>query len=340
LEHQIFASVVGTGTVIMTGVAGRAAFNPRTGLIAAALAAVYPNIFLYEHEVLSEPLALLGVATTIWLAYRFIARPSLGLAVALGATIGLTTMTKSDQFAIAVLLGAPIILTRWSVPLRRRVTWLASAALIGAVIIAPWSIYLSTHFDRPVLVSGALGHALESGNCPDAYSGDAVGYYALTCAFGFGTKGDPIDQDTAARHRALHYMRERPGRAAVVAAARVGRTFGVYRPFQTARFETDRSSKLWIIELGFFAYWALLPFAIAGLVIARRRKVPVYPLLVYPLLVFLTVLPAIGSVRYRAPAEIPLVILAAVTIEVLVRKVQHRTRAPEAALTTPSDEAL
>jgi hypothetical protein len=65
----------------MTGLAGRAAFGRRVGLVGAALAAVYPGMWLYERELLAEPLAMLGTSTTIWLAYRFRSSPSFGIAV-------------------------------------------------------------------------------------------------------------------------------------------------------------------------------------------------------------------------------------------------------------------
>ena len=177
LEHGLFACVIGAATVAMTGLAAKAGFGPRVGLIAAALAAAYPNFFLYERQVLSETPAMLGVATTIWLAYKFLAAPGRGLAIALGAVMGLLAMTKSDQIAIAFVLVAPLILSRRTIDLRRRVTWLAMAAATCVVIMAPWSIYLSTRFDRPVVVSGAFGATMAAGNCAQTYAGERLGWF-------------------------------------------------------------------------------------------------------------------------------------------------------------------
>ena len=71
----------------MTGVAGSAGLVA-DGIVAAALVAVYPNVWLYEREVMAETLAFLGVATTIWLAYRFRAAPGVTGAVLLGLAVG------------------------------------------------------------------------------------------------------------------------------------------------------------------------------------------------------------------------------------------------------------
>jgi 4-amino-4-deoxy-L-arabinose transferase-like glycosyltransferase len=315
LDHQLIASVIGTATIVMTGLAGRAAFGIRAGLIAAGLAVVYPFVWVYEREVLSEPLAMLGIATIIWLAYKFLASPGLGWAVALGAVVGMVAMTKSDQIAIAFVLIVPLILSRCAIDLRRRIGWLASAAAVCAAIMAPWSIYLSTRFDRPVVVAGAVGATMAAGNCAQTYHGPLLGWYVFGCSLGFKQTGDPITNDDRARSRALTFMREHKSRLPAVMAARIGRTFGFFRPSQQMHLETQRGTSLWVFQVGFFAYWALLPVAVAGAVISRRRGVAIYPLLVFPAVVVLTVLLTIGSVRYRAPAEIPLVLLAAVALD-------------------------
>ena len=60
------------------GPRGTSRLRTTVGLIVAAIAAVYPFPWLYEPEILSEPLAMLGTATAIWLAYRFHESPGLG----------------------------------------------------------------------------------------------------------------------------------------------------------------------------------------------------------------------------------------------------------------------
>jgi hypothetical protein len=89
------------------------------------------------------------------------------------------------------------------------------------------------------------------------------------------------------------------------------------------RLETERGTPERVFRVGFFAYWALLPLAVAGAVITRRRGTPIYPLLVFPAAAVLSVLLTIGAVRYRAPAEIVLVILAAVALDAALSARQH-----------------
>ena len=320
LAHQLFTTLVGTATIMMTGLAGRAAFGARVGLVAAALTAFSPFVWLYEREVLSEPLAMFFVAVTIWLAYRYRSRPGLALAIFLGLAVGAMGMTRAELVLASLLVVAPLILASSAVPFRRRLAQLAAAAAACVVVIAPWAIYNSTRFARPVPFSTGLGVAMYTGNCAPVYHGSMIGYYNLGCvAFVPHLSTDYSIADGQYRRQALKFMRKNKSRVPLVMAVRLGRTFGFYRPAQQMHLEAgERATPLWVVRLGFVVDWVLLPFAIAGSVLARRRRVPIYPLLAFVVIVIFSVLPTIGSVRYRAPAEIVLVILAALGIDALL----------------------
>jgi 4-amino-4-deoxy-L-arabinose transferase-like glycosyltransferase len=337
LSHQVVACVVGAATVAMTGLAGKAAFGRRTGLLAAGLAAVYPNVWLYEREVLSEPLAMLGVATTIWLAFRFRAKPGAGFAVALGAAVGVMAMTRSELIAISVLLVVPLILSVRSVDWRRRVAWLVAAGVACIVVISPWAIYNASRFEKPVPLSAGLGAAMLTGNCGPTYHGRLLGSFELGCiAFVRDLDPDPSVADGQYREQALDFMNDNRSRVPVVVAARVGRTFGFFRPAQQMHFEAERGTALWVIRLAFVAFWILLPAAVAGAVRARRHRIPLYPLLAFPATVLLAVVTTIGAVRYRAPAEIPLVLLAAFAFDALIARFRRWQGAAASAPAAPA----
>ena len=89
-----------------------------------------------------------------------------------------------------------------------------------------------------------------------------------------------------------------------------------------------------ITRLGMISYWLLLVPAVAGGVLLRRRQVAIYPLLAFVATAAIAVAPTIGDVRYRAAAEVPLVLLAAVGIDAVLprrsrdpREHQRRTSA-------------
>jgi hypothetical protein len=69
-------------------------------------------------------------------------------------------------------------------------------------------------------------------------------------------------------------------------------------------------------------YYVLVPLAVYGLILLRRRRVPVCPLVSTFALVALVAVLIYGDVRFREPAEISLVILAAVAVDRLWRRLR------------------
>jgi hypothetical protein len=67
-------------------------------------------------------------------------------------------------------------------------------------------------------------------------------------------------------------------------------------------------------------YYLLLPFAIGGLVVMRRRRVPIFPMIAIAMSVTITVAFSFGITRYRAPVDAVLPVLAAVAIDALWRR--------------------
>ena len=145
------------------------------------LAAIYPNVWLYERELVSEPLEMLGVATIMWLAYRFIAAPSTWRRVAIGLATGACSRSpRAEQFLLLPLLVVPLVIRVRSVDLRRRLVWVTAACGVSLLSgYAPWSsVRRDTRFDLLVPISTGLGTAFRNGNCPLTYHGAYLGYAA------------------------------------------------------------------------------------------------------------------------------------------------------------------
>ena len=75
MAHKLASCVIGAGTVLVIGLIGRRLGGPRAGLIAAVIAAAYPNLWLVDGLVLSEDMFALMIGLTILAAYRFRDRP-------------------------------------------------------------------------------------------------------------------------------------------------------------------------------------------------------------------------------------------------------------------------
>ncbi|MFI5054468.1 MAG: glycosyl transferase, partial [Acidimicrobiia bacterium] len=122
----------------------------------------------------------------------------------------------------------------------------------------------------------------------------------------------------------------------LVVAARVGRLWGLFKPGQTTALdwwlEGRGRAPTWI---GLFCYYALLPFAVVGLLAMRRRRIPILPLVALAAIATFAAAITFGVTRYRAPAEVALVIAAAVGMEAVWSRYHDRRATTPASAPAP-----
>jgi 4-amino-4-deoxy-L-arabinose transferase-like glycosyltransferase len=322
-EQQVIACLIGTATVVLVGLAARRLAGNVAGLVAAFIAAVYPNFWLYERELMSETLTLFGAALTVLLAYRFRDRPTRARAVALGFSCGLLAITHAEQLLLIGVLLIPLILLARDVPRRRRVGWALLATTAAVVVILPWAVYNTSRFHTPVLLGNEFGVTVAISNCPFTYSGSHMGFQDLRCRNpdllqGRITGRDDTTRDSQFLHVGVDYARSHLSRVPLVVAMREARAWSVYPP--QLRLDLGRNTSYRIIELGFLVYWVLVPFAIAGAVILRRRRVTLLPLVALAVSVTVGVAVTYGFTRFRAAADVAVVLLAAVAVDAGLRR--------------------
>ncbi len=310
----------GAAVVVLIGVMGRALAGARAGLLAAALAAVYANLWMNDGLLMSETLAALTTIGALVLAYRLLRRWTWGAALALGVVCGLAALTRAELLLLVPLLALP---TAW---VARRTS---AAGLLGrwavvlagaALVMAPWIGFNLARFDEPTFLSTGDGAALLGANCARAYQGRVVGLWAVTC---LPTRMPPGDQSVVAgkyRSQALHYGRGHASQLPSVVLARVGRLLGVFGPGEIARYNAGEGRPEWASYLGIVSFFVLLPFAAAGGIWLSRRGRRVWVLLTPVWLVLTAAALFYGSPRFRAPAEPTVVVLAAVGVTALLER--------------------
>jgi hypothetical protein len=70
-------------------------------------------------------------------------------------------------------------------------------------------------------------------------------------------------------------------------------------------------------------YFLLIPFAVYGVILLRRRRVPLLIVLAPFVTVTVTAVLAYGQIRFRHSAELSLVVLAAVAVDRLLPSPRH-----------------
>jgi 4-amino-4-deoxy-L-arabinose transferase-like glycosyltransferase len=314
-SNLVASSFLGAGTVALVGLIARRVGGVRTGLIAAALAAVYPGLVVLDGSLRSESLYVLLAAAALLAAYRLVERPAWRRAAVLGAAVGAAALTRSEGLLLLALLALP---AAWlTAPDRRdRLRLLCVAVAASALLVVPWLARNWIVFDRPAAISTNEGGLLAGANCDRAYHGPFIGTWGCfpRPLPKWGSNEAVISGHF--RSRALDYASDHAGRVPAVAGVRLLRTWDLWDPGDSVEFEAliaDRNVPLHRWAQRTFYLLALL--AIAGAVVLRRRGERLRLMLALPLLVSLVSVLSYGSTRFRAAAEVTLVVLAAAALE-------------------------
>jgi hypothetical protein len=268
------------------------------------MVALDPVLWKWDSQVLSEPLYAPLVALILLGAYKLRDRPTIRNGALLGLAIGFAALTRPEALFFLPLL---LLLFGWQ---QRRS--LGVMCVVTALVLAPWVIRNWSVFDRP-LMSNQSAETIAGANCPTTYHGVGLGFWDVRCLKPPGRVTDN-EAETAARWKTtgIDYAKDHAGRVPVVVAARIGRTWGFYRPLGTRLEEV--------------VAWILLALAVAGLVILRRRRVPVAILLLPAAVVTIAAVLSFGWLRYRFAADLAFLVFAAVTVEALLLAAVPRLR--------------
>jgi 4-amino-4-deoxy-L-arabinose transferase-like glycosyltransferase len=325
--HRVVTALLGAAVVPLVALIGVELAGWRAGIIAGGIAALYPNLWLYDGLLMPEALAGVLIALALLFSIRFLRSGRRSLLIWLGVIVGLGALTRGELLFLVAVLVLPVCLLKRDRSMGERLRLAGLATLVAALVIAPWAIYNVQRFEKPVLISTAQDTTIGGANCDLVYHGSRIGAWADECFRDILDRG--LEESVAAsdiRSRAAHYVEHHLGRTPLVALARLGRTWDVWKPADNVTLGAlQRRPRAWSwVALG--AYAALAVLAIGGGYLLRREP-SLLVLLSMPVLASITGVLFWGNPRFRRPAEIVIVVLAGIAIDALLPR---RTRAAAA----------
>jgi 4-amino-4-deoxy-L-arabinose transferase-like glycosyltransferase len=334
LAHLLWSCLLGSATVGFVGLLGRAVGGVRLGIIAAFVAAVYPTLWAPDGMLQAESLSMFAAAAALLFAYQYWRRPSLRRLALVGIACGLGALARSELILLVPLLVVPLACMTRERSWRERLRWLGASVLAAALVLAPWTIYNTTRFVHPVLLSAQFAPTLATANCESTYYGPWRGYFDIRCALAIKSKDhltladDESQEDIVYQREALAYVRGHLSRLPVVETVRLLRIVGLYETSRNVRVDAyiEGRSPIWISWAALYSFWTIALLSIAGTFVLRRRKIPVHPLLATVVVVFVTVVVTYASTRFRTTAEPALVVLASAAIDAAINTSFSRLR--------------
>jgi 4-amino-4-deoxy-L-arabinose transferase-like glycosyltransferase len=320
--------VIGSATIALTGYVARDLSTPRTGLIAAVIAALYPGFWVFDGEIMSEAVVMLLAAVTILAANRCFRHFTTGRIVVLALLTGLCALTRAELVLLVPLVALPTVWWQRTKSHRNRLALCGLVVVVALLPMLPWFARNLTTFDHPVWLSDQFPITVASANNYQTYYGPLTASWCFTCLLSarFPAHDDESDEAIYWQAVAEKYIKAHKTRAAEVAIDRVGLEWGLYAPVRQANQDYLEGWPTPVADAWMFWYYPLVALAVGGTVILRRRRQPIYPLMAMFITATLTAVTTYGNQRFRTEAEVALVVLAAVTLDALWSTVAGRDR--------------
>ena len=337
--HRVACTLLGAAAVVVIGLVARRLAGDRAAIIAALLAALYPNLWVNDVMMLSESMYALTIGLVLLTAYRFRDAFTTRTAILLGASVALAALTRAEAAFLFVLLVVPLALLARERTWRERLVRGATVCVAGGVVLAPWMIRNFLTFEtHPITLSNGSGFVVEISNCDQTYgiappgdaSGEAqagadadklLGYWAPECDRTPWPAGDETVVAAAKQRTGTDYIADHKRLFPKVVAARIGRIWDVWRPGQSYDFNVffERRGEL-ATRLGMIMYYPLLLAAVPALVVLHRRRLTIVPFVAIFVMTTLTAAVSFGITRYRVGADVALVVLGGVALDALLRR--------------------
>lgn len=339
--HRLASTLLGAAAVVAIGYAARHIAGNRAGLIAAGLAAIYPNLWVNDAMMLSESMYALTIALVLLTTFRFRDLPTTLNAALLSGSVALAALTRAEAVLLFLILVVPVVLLTRTVDLRRRFALTAVAAVTGALLLAPWVVRNALTFEsRPLTVSNGSGFVLEIANCDQTYglappldaegnpepgksADEFLGYWWQGCDRTPWPAGDETVVEAAKRQTAITYIGDHTGELPKVVAARVGRMWDLWRPGQSYDFNVffERRGATPTLA-GMVMYYPLLIASLAGVAVLWRRRITIIPFVAIAATTTFAAAISFGITRYRVGADVALTVLAGVALDALWRRLR------------------
>jgi 4-amino-4-deoxy-L-arabinose transferase-like glycosyltransferase len=312
----IVQAVLGGMTVLLLVVFGSMIIGWRASIITGFLAAAYPGFIWLSRLLLSENLALFLLLATLCSAAMYLKSRRIWWMAIFGAVGGLSTLVRGGNLFVTAFIGVGILV----VTLRRRpVNWrqlvaLSALAIAGfSVALMPWTIRNYRVFHRFVPVATQDGLTLYASYWPPQKDGKLIwGTLPDTSDPAVAAAAQTGDEVSASKYLSAvtkQRLRENPGYFFRLIPSKL---ISLVVPLDWEIFPHAAGSTR-SLNVGYLLI--ILP-ALLGFVVLLRKPVPQRWLLwVLPATVLFQAIFFYGSPRFRLPAELIAILLAAVGCE-------------------------
>lgn len=307
---------LGILTAVLTLGVGRLAFSPRVALGGAVACALLPSLPFFESQLLAEPLTivlLMGALLLLLIGLTGLGRREGRWHLGAGLLLGIAALGRPN---LMMLIGFFVV---WGVVVRRRGGSVGRLSLVGLLAgfilgISPATLHNLKYGDL-VPVSANMGVNLLTGHHDgaDGISAIPVGvmWDDLQLRSAQAGHADPASASRFLTDEAVAWMKAHPGRT----LALLGKKAVLLVGGQAGRNNISpgwmaQQEGVFLLRRWWPGTWLVMPFALAGLVLAGRWGLPARLLAWTVAAQAAALLPFFVNTRFRTPL-LPLLALFA-----------------------------
>lgn len=336
---RIAGAVLGTVIVGLVGLVGLEGFGEVVGLIALALAAIYPVLIELSATVIAENLMTALVLAALWAGLR--ARrsefPHRWLALA-GLLTGLATLTHVNSIVLLV----PLAIAAWNsrrsgtVSAGHRLAAVALLLLCAVLTLTPWEIRNAVELHRFVPVTDENGFTLV-GTYNAASAGSRQIPYKWRIFYTIPGEPPEIDYpvkltepELSARlqSQAFRYIGKHPSAPLAVLYHNTRRLLELEGSFAWKVSASSIDIPEATARIGVLSFWALCVLAVGGLFTRVIRRGPWWLWLTLVLLWLSVALINAETPRFREPIDPFLILMGSCALATALSAVGPRLAAP------------
>jgi 4-amino-4-deoxy-L-arabinose transferase-like glycosyltransferase len=311
LAARLLQGIVGGALIcLLVYLIGRRVVDEVTGLVGAALAAVYGYFIYYNVALMTETFFIVLVLFSLYLGLELKEKPVLARWALLGLALGVAGLLRQT-----VLLFVPFLLLWLFWELKKSgVHWwyFAVPIVIIVLLIAPWTIRNYVVYHQFLPLNSNAGYALYASNHPHLgthWSNDNIVVPVPDELAG----QNEAELNRALTRKGLEFILADPGRYMRLT---LDKTLEYFKFWPSS--DSSRISNLNRV----FSFGLYLPFMLLGLYLSFsrwRNFVPLYLFIVIHTAIHLLSWP---SLRYRLPVDAVLMVFAGITILELAKQLK------------------
>lgn len=312
LTATVLQAFIGALTVLMLMLFGSTFANYTETVVAGLIATIYPSLVWLPRLLLSENLSLLLTVLTLWSVAMYLRSRRVGWLAIFGAVAGLNTLVRGGNLVLPILLGLGLLIVTFkqkSGDWKRCVIGLVFAFVMFATTLTPWTVRNYRLFHHFVPVATQEGLTLYGSYWPPIKNGRLI----------WGTLPGTEDPNVAAaaamndevaaskylQHVTMQRLRDQPSYFFRLIPSKMISLL-VPLDWEILTHPVGSARK---INFGYLLI--IFPAFLGFLTVWRKPRQNQWLLWIVPILVLFQTLVFYGSPRFRLPAELIAILLAA-----------------------------